>query len=137
VIRSVARSPSVEVSDEEPRVVAPGFEEALALAAVPPRQLATMPHTAPGPVAPPPLTEMLAHEVDAPSHIELVLDDQGQQLVIAVTVRGRDVCVSLAATEVTLSAAARNAASLDHALRAEGLELVELDLHERDEESEP
>lgn len=59
-----------------------------------------------------------------PSHVHLVLDDAGERVVVTVAVRGNDVNVSLRGSdENTAAALARNAANLDHALRARGLDL--------------
>jgi hypothetical protein len=67
-----------------------------------------------------------------PSHLHLVLDDGPERVVMTVAMRGSDVHVALRASDDATSAAlARNAASLDHAMRARGLALGEL-ITERD-----
>lgn len=69
----------------------------------------------------------IAREVGAAStsHVHLVLDDGAERVVMTVAVRGADVNVSLRTTdEGTATALARNAATLDHALRARGLDLA-------------
>jgi hypothetical protein len=59
------------------------------------------------------------------SHVHLVLDDGAERVVMTVAVRGNDVNVSLRASDDHTGAAlARNAATLDHALRARKLELA-------------
>ncbi|MCW5804086.1 MAG: hypothetical protein KIT31_17065, partial [Deltaproteobacteria bacterium] len=69
-------------------------------------------------VAPPP------EAPENPSHVHLVLDDGGERVVVTVAVRGNDVNVALRGSDDNTAAAlARNAASLDHALRARGLDL--------------
>jgi hypothetical protein len=62
-----------------------------------------------------------------PSHIHLVLDDGPERVVATVAMRGNDVHVALRSSDDASAAAfARNAASLDHAMRARGLALGEL-----------
>jgi hypothetical protein len=62
-----------------------------------------------------------------PSHVHLVLDDGPERTVVTVAVRGSEVHVALRShDDATAAALARNAASLDHAMRARGLELGEL-----------
>lgn len=62
-----------------------------------------------------------------PSHIHLVVDDGPQRVVVTVAMRGGDVHVAMRSSDdTTTSALARNAASLDHAMRARGLSLGEL-----------
>jgi hypothetical protein len=62
-----------------------------------------------------------------PSHIHLVLDDGPERVVVTVAVRGSDVHVALRGSDdATTTALARNAASLDHAMRGRGLALSEL-----------
>jgi hypothetical protein len=74
-----------------------------------------------------------AARIDAPSpitpqsHVHLVLDDGPERVVVTVAVRGSDVHVALRANDDLVSAnLARNAAVLDHAMRARGLVLAEL-----------
>lgn len=77
------------------------------------------------------------HELPiAENHVHLVLDDLGERLVITVAVRGSDVHVSLRTPAETASAVARNSGALDHALRASGLDLVELDVASDEPDSE-
>jgi hypothetical protein len=60
------------------------------------------------------------------SHVHLILDDGAERVVMTVAVRGTDVNVTLRASDDHTGAAlARNAATLDHALRARKLELAE------------
>jgi len=62
-----------------------------------------------------------------PSHVHLVLDDGAERTVVTVAMRGTEVHVAMRSTDdATASALARNAASLDHAMRARGLVLGEL-----------
>ncbi|MGH9885805.1 MAG: hypothetical protein ACREBE_09770, partial [bacterium] len=62
-----------------------------------------------------------------PSHVHLVLDDGPERTVVTVAVRGSEVHVALRSSdEATGAALARNAASLDHAMRARGLQLGDL-----------
>lgn len=62
-----------------------------------------------------------------PSHVHLVLDDGPERVVMTVAVRGSDIHVALRASDdATTNALARNAASLDHAMRARGLQLGQL-----------
>ncbi len=84
------------------------------------------PMTAKGPVAttavrdPAPLPEN-----PNPSHVNLVLDDGPERVVVTVAVRGNEVHAMVrGGDEQTAAAIARNAASLDHALRAGGLDLA-------------
>jgi len=62
-----------------------------------------------------------------PSHVHLVLEDGPERVVATVAVRGSEVHVALRAhDDATAAALARNAASLDHAMRARGLALGEM-----------
>ncbi len=62
-----------------------------------------------------------------PSHVHLVLEDGAERTVVTVALRGNEVHVAMRSTDdTTTSALARNAASLDHAMRARGLALAEL-----------
>ena len=83
------------------------------------------------------------------SHVHLVLDDGPERVVMTVAVRGSEVNVALRGNhEATAAALARNAASLDHALRARGLDLTDFSAerdpdarrspqHERREREQP
>ena len=63
---------------------------------------------------------------DAPtSHVNLVLDDGEQRVVVTVAVRGNDVNVQLRGGDDIAAGLARNAASLDEAMRLRGLSLAE------------
>jgi len=117
----------------------------------PPRDAqAPRPSVAPAPVAEPRQTELPI----AQSHMHLVVGEGDDRVVLTVAVRGQDVNVSLrGGDEQTAANLARNAASLDHAMRAHGLDLDQftserdLDHHQRrdrpprdaehDESSEP
>lgn len=60
-----------------------------------------------------------------PSHVHLVMEDGAERVVVTVAVRGTEVNVGLRASDGEVAAAlARNAATLDHALRARGLDLA-------------
>jgi hypothetical protein len=60
-----------------------------------------------------------------PSHVHLVLEDGAERVVVTVAVRGNEVNVGVRASDDQLAAAlARNAATLDHAMRARGLDLA-------------
>ena len=62
-----------------------------------------------------------------PSHVHLVIDDGAERVVITVAVRGSEVNVALRGQDdATTAALARNAGSLDHAMRARGLDLASL-----------
>jgi hypothetical protein len=62
-----------------------------------------------------------------PSHVHLVLDDGPERTVVTVAMRGNEVHVAMRSTDdATTAALARNAGSLDHAMRARGLALGEL-----------
>jgi len=62
-----------------------------------------------------------------PSHVHLVLDDGPERTVVTVAVRGNEVHVALRTSDdATAAALARNAASLDHAMRSRGLDLQDL-----------
>ena len=62
-----------------------------------------------------------------PSHVHLVLDDGAERTVVTVALRGTEVHVAMRSTDdATAAGLARNAASLDHAMRARGLALAEL-----------
>jgi hypothetical protein len=70
---------------------------------------------------------VLADAAPAPtSHVHLVIDDGGGRVVVTVAVRGNDVNVALrGGDDATTASLARNAGSLDHAMRARGLDLSE------------
>lgn len=62
-----------------------------------------------------------------PSHVHLVIDDGAERVVVTVAVRGSEVNVALRGQDdATTAALARNAGSLDHAMRARGLDLAGL-----------
>lgn len=62
-----------------------------------------------------------------PSHVHLVIDDGAERVVVTVAVRGSEVNVALRGQDdATNAALARNAGSLDHAMRARGLDLASL-----------
>ncbi|HEY6035897.1 MAG TPA: flagellar hook-length control protein FliK [Kofleriaceae bacterium] len=89
-----------------------------------------------GPVAPaPPPAELVSQ-----NHAHLVLDDANGRVVLTVAVRGSEVNVSVRATDdATAAALARNAASLDDAMRGRGLQLAQLDAqrdHAREQHAE-
>lgn len=59
-----------------------------------------------------------------PSHVHLVLDDGPERVVVTVAVRGNEVNVGIrGGDDQTAAALARNAAALDHAMHARGLDL--------------
>ncbi len=73
------------------------------------------------------LAELQATQAETASHVNLVIDDGDARIVLAVAVHGQDVRVAMRAGDDHLAASlARNAASLDHALHARGLDLAEL-----------
>jgi hypothetical protein len=73
-----------------------------------------------------------------PSHVHLVLDDGPDRVVVTVAVRGSDIRVALRASDdATTAALARNAASLDHAMRARGLSLGELTAEHEPRDHQP
>lgn len=76
-----------------------------------------------------------------PSHVHLVLDEGAERVVVTVAVRGNEVHVGLRASDDQVAAAlARNAATLDHALRARGLDLAGFSAERdpaRDEREQP
>lgn len=88
------------------------------------------------PVAPPPPPTELVSQ----NHAHLVLDDANGRVVLTVAVRGSEVNVSVRATDdATAAALARNAASLDDAMRGRGLQLAQLDTqrdHAREQPAE-
>jgi len=76
------------------------------------------------PVAPPPPPAELVSQ----NHAHLVFDDPNGRVVMTVAVRGTEVNVSVRATdESTAASLARNAASLDDAMRGRGLQLAQFD----------
>jgi hypothetical protein len=78
--------------------------------------------TAPVAPAPPPA------ELVSQNHAHLVLDDANGRVVMTVAVRGSEVNVSVrSADDSTAAALARNAASLDDAMRGRGLQLAQFD----------
>jgi hypothetical protein len=77
-----------------------------------------------GPIAPaPPPAELVSQ-----NHAHLVFDDPNGRVVMTVAVRGSEVNVSVRATDDSTAAAlARNAASLEDAMRGRGLQLAQFD----------
>lgn len=81
---------------------------------------APRPIVAPAPVAEPRQAEMPV----AQSHVHLVVGEGDDRVVLTVAVRGHEVNVSMrGGDEQTAANLARNAGSLDHAMRARGLDL--------------
>jgi hypothetical protein len=99
-----------------------------------PLEAASKAASAPGPA---PLRD--ASPVDPnPSHLHLVVDDGPDRVVVTVAMRGNDVHVAMrSADDTTTTALARNAASLDHAMRARGLALGELTAEREPAERRP
>jgi len=74
----------------------------------------------PAPIAEPRVTEL----PQAQSHMHLVVGDDDARVVVTVAVRGDNVNVTLrGGDDQTAANLARNAGSLDHAMRAHGLDL--------------
>jgi hypothetical protein len=82
--------------------------------------------------APAPITQLAREQAQLPeqtnpSHVHLVIDDGAERVVVTVAVRGNEVNVALRGQDdATTAALARNAGSLDHAMRARGLDLASL-----------
>lgn len=73
-----------------------------------------------------------------PSHVHLVLHDGPERVVATVAVRGSEVHVALRASdEATAAALARNAGSLDHAMRTRGLALHDLSAEREPRDQRP
>lgn len=126
VLDQIAAKPEPETTEDKSSSEKP-VEAALpdAPIAIEPQLKTDAPLTSKGPVAttavrePAPLPEN-----PNPSHVHLVLDDGGERMVVTVAVRGNEVNATIrGGDEQTAAAIARNAASLDHALRAGGLDL--------------
>jgi hypothetical protein len=65
-------------------------------------------------------------EMAAPtSHVNLIMDDGDRRIVVTVAVRGNDVNVHMRGGDDVAAGLARNAGSLDEAMRARGLSLAE------------
>lgn len=126
--------PGAETAQGEPTPIAP-----IALAPLDDRDGA-----APAPVAPAaPMRELDAEAATAtnPSHVHLVIDE-AERLVVTVAVRGDTVTAHVrGGDDVTAAALARNAGSLDHAMRARGLQLADFtasrDEHQRERPDQP
>ena len=119
-------SPEPAADSDEPAREAPVEAVPDGMVLVEPELVAGAPMTAKGPVAttavrePAPLPEN-----PNPSHVNLVLDDGTERIVVTVAVRGTEVNAMVrGGDEHTAAALARNAASLDHALRTGGLDLA-------------
>jgi hypothetical protein len=99
-------------------------------------RLALDPHKAVAPVIGP--REIIAQpENHNPSHVHLVIDDGMERVVVTVAVRGSDVNVAMRGSDdATTAALARNAGSLDHAMRGRGLDLQSFVSDQRDERRE-
>lgn len=125
VLDQLAAAPDTKTTDEESSTEAAVAETPDGVIMVEQDVQADAPMTTKGPVAttavrdPAPLPEN-----PNPSHVHLVLDEGGERVVVTVAVRGNEVNAMIrGGDEHTAAALARNAASLDHALRAGGLDL--------------
>ncbi|HET9620675.1 MAG TPA: hypothetical protein VFP84_04890 [Kofleriaceae bacterium] len=108
------RTPAIDASWAAPAIATP-------TAITAPSRAASVDPTRPTTLAQP------AELPSNPSHVHLVLDDGPERVVMTVAVRGTDIHVALRSNDdATTNALARNAASLDHAMRARGLALGEL-----------
>ncbi|MEO8551866.1 MAG: flagellar hook-length control protein FliK [Kofleriaceae bacterium] len=96
-------------------------------------QLAPAPTIAPIDEAPQvaqaaPVQAQTPAELVSQNHAHLVFDDANGRVVMTVAVRGSDVNVSVRASDdATAAALARNAGSLDQAMRGRGLALAQFD----------
>jgi hypothetical protein len=71
------------------------------------------------------------------SHVNLIMDDGDRRVVVTVAVRGNDVNVHLRGGDELAAGLARNAGSLDEAMRARGLSLAELTAHREPDQDDP
>lgn len=113
--------------DDLPDTDAPAIDpSALSFARADAPMTTTAPNAAPHRAdAPAPVRELQQPELPTnPSHVHMVLDDGPERVVMTVAVRGSEVHVALrGGDDATTNALARNAASLDDAMRARGLSL--------------
>src|SRR6185369_12589946 len=116
------RARSAGDRDDATGLPLPGFPGAAPIAAASDGPAAAGPaHGAPA--SPPAMPEPPSN----PSHVHLVIDDGPERVVATVAVRGNEVHVALRSSDdATAAALARNAASLDHAMRGRGLDLQDL-----------
>jgi hypothetical protein len=109
-------------SDAKPGLVEATFQLAPSSSLLAPASTPDVQPAAPIAPAPPPA------ELVSQSHAHLVLDDANGRVVMTVAVRGSEVSVSVRATDDSTAASlARNAASLDDAMRGRGLQLAQFD----------
>ena len=127
--RASARDPDDEHAAKPGTAAAPDFASValhVLAADAPPPPVHDVRAAAAAPVHGAPVAQ-LPEPFANPSHVHLVLDDGPERTVVTVAVRGSEVRVALRASdEATAASLARNAASLDHAMRARGLALGEL-----------
>lgn len=71
------------------------------------------------------------------SHINLVMDDGDRRVVVTVAVRGNDVNVHMRGGDDVTAGLARNAGSLDEAMRARGLSLAAFTAHPEPDQHDP
>lgn len=96
-------------------------------------QLAPAPSTsiAPSPTEPKqaaPVAPQQPEELVSQNHAHLVFDDPNGRIVMTVAIRGTEVNVSMRASDDSTAAAlARNAGSLEEAMRGRGLQLAQFD----------
>jgi len=117
----------IHADDRDPADAAPaqGLDSLNALGAFAPVPRPAVAFGAPAIAASPTHATTLAQPPEPaanPSHVHLVLDDGPERVVVTVAMRGTDVHVTMRGSDdATTAALARNAASLDHAMRARGL----------------
>lgn len=118
--------PAAEPQSETPSMPAVPAVPVAAIADKAPERSAPAPQIEPAPmIARAPIAE--AAMATPASHVHLVIDDGPERVVVTVAVRGDTVNVAMRASDDhTAAALARNAASLDHAIRGRGLDLAEL-----------
>lgn len=100
----------------------------LALPVAPTPTLAPIDHDAPQVAPAAPVQAQQPAELVSQNHAHLVFDDANGRVVMTVAVRGAEVNVSVRASDdATAAALARNAGSLDEAMRGRGLALAQFD----------
>jgi hypothetical protein len=82
-------------------------------------------------------TRELPEQAAPTSHVNLIMDDGERRIVVTVAVRGNDVNVHLRGGDDVAAGLARNAGSLDEAMRARGLSLAEFTANREPDQHDP
>ena len=117
-----------ELADKQASHAGGDRSSAFTLQLAPPIVLAPIDHDVAPLAQAAPVQPQQPAELVSQNHAHLVFDDANGRVVMTVAIRGTDVNVSMRASDDTTAAAlARNAGSLDEAMRGRGLQLAQFD----------